>query len=202
MSNWLQRTGAHPGALPGASGYMVTLTHYLKQFLRLWKKIFIGLQHSHFYYVWFSRYHIYDPIFLSLKRGQVDANLFIQALVLSPSPCQGYCALFIDMESGRQKKKEKGKQYKFLLLSHRYTTLHFKSIASLSPLCRAQVCAIWHTRLDMLPPETPVNNRRVTEKMGWKYLRGHTPGVLFYMEVVWWTNINIQHPDQTPLTNE
>lgn len=65
-----------------------------------------------------------------------------------PSPCQGCFALFIGMKQERQRQEGKST---FLLLSHRFTTLHLKGIASLSPLCRAQVYAVSHY---VLPPWT------------------------------------------------
>lgn len=43
-------------------------------------------------------------------------------------------------------------------------TPHFKGIASLSPLCRAQVYTVLDMWLDLLPLEPPVYDRQVTVK--------------------------------------
>lgn len=44
-----------------------------------------------------------SPTLSSLKSKRVDVNLFVQALVLSPSAWPGSCALLISMRPGRQR---------------------------------------------------------------------------------------------------
>lgn len=97
---------------------MVTVTHCLRKFGNL---VFHRVKNQ--------QQHFLKMLAGTSLASKVDANLFIQALMLSPSPYQDGCALFISMEPGRQRKE---------------SSLNSSSYLTTPPLCILRVSPRYH----------------------------------------------------------